>query len=377
MPTGTAGILAQRMAVDMSTRIAELEPDKSPLITLTKKMKHTRVVQNPEFDWMEQELGARWDTVNNGGGYDDSDDDIIVTNHAYFREGDLVKVPRTGEVMLVLSITTGTSKLTVDRGYGSTSTAAIVDTDPLVIIGNLNAEGATLRNILQKEPVKVSNYTQIIRTPVGATNTLQATKTYGPKPMSWYRHVGGIEHAVDMERTMLFGVKGKDTVTSGQNRRATGGILGFCTANTLDVSSSTLTEQSFVEWLEEAFRYGRKEKILLASARLCTHIDLWSLGKLQTLPKDKTYGVEVKEYVSTHGKLLVTKHHLLEGATYGGYGIILDMDNVSYCPLTGRDTKLLTNRQANDEDSQKDEYLTEFGVEVRLPKTHAIVKGVK
>jgi hypothetical protein len=52
------------------------------------------------------------------------------------------------------------------------------------------------------------------------------------------------------------------------------------------------------------------------------------------------------------------------------------MDNVAYCPLTGRDTKLLTNRQANDEDAQKDEYLTEFGIEVRLPKTHAIIKGV-
>ena len=301
---------------------------------------------------------------------------MVVDNYAYFREGDLVKVPRTGEVMLIKSTTAAGSKITVDRSYGATAAAAILDNDPLVIIGNLNAEGATLRSILQKEPIKVSNYTQIVRTPVGATNTLQATKVYGPKPMSWYRHLGGIEHAVDLERTMLFGEKGKDTVTSGQNRRSTGGILEFCTANTLDVSSSTLTEQSFVEWLEEVFRYGSKEKVLLASARLCTHIDLWSLGKLQTLPKNKTYGVGVKEYISTHGALYVTKHHLLEGATYGGYGIVLDMDNIAYCPLTGRDTKLLTNRQANDEDSQKDEYLTEFGTEVRLPKTHAIIKGV-
>ena len=59
MTTGTAGILEQRMAVDMSTKIAELEPDKSPLITLTKKMKHTRVVQNPEFDWINNEAAAK------------------------------------------------------------------------------------------------------------------------------------------------------------------------------------------------------------------------------------------------------------------------------------------------------------------------------
>jgi hypothetical protein len=36
----------------------------------------------------------------------------------------------------------------------------------------------------------------------------------------------------------------------------------------------------------------------------------------------------------------------------------------------------LTNRQANDEDAQKDEDLTEAGLEVRLAKAHAIIKGV-
>jgi len=50
---------------------------------------------------------------------------------------------------------------------------------PIVIIGNANAEGAKLREIMLNEPVKKTNYTQIIRTPVGVTNTLQATKTHG------------------------------------------------------------------------------------------------------------------------------------------------------------------------------------------------------
>jgi hypothetical protein len=378
MTTGTAGILGDRMVIDMSTKIAELEPDKSPLITLTKKMKRIRTVQNPEFDWMEQDLGARWDAINKSGGINASATTIEVDNGAYFRVGDIVKVPRTGEVLLVTALNPNSNnadEMTVVRSYGATAAAAIADDDPLVIIGNLNEEGARLRAIKQKEPVKKSNYTQIIRTPVGATNTLQATKVYGPKPMSWYRHIGGIEHAVDMERTMLFSEKGKDS-TTGQNRRSTGGILEFCNENVFNVSSTTLTEQSFIEWLEEVFRYGSKEKVLFAAARLCTHIDLWSLGKLQTLPRNKTYGVGVKEYVSSHGTLYVVKHHLLEGNIYGGYGIVLDMDNVAYCPLNGRDTKLLTNRQANDEDAQKDEYLTEFGIEVRLPKTHAIIKGV-
>lgn len=374
---GTYGILGDRLKIDMSEKIAELNPNKNPLTVLTKKMKRTRTVYNPEYDWMEQDIGARWDAIDSAAGFNAAATKLIFHQVTYFRAGDILKVPRTGETMLVTAVDPdgdNTKEYTVTRSWGTTAAADLVDDDPVVCIGNVNAEGATLREIKQTEPVKKSNYTQIFRTPVGVTGTLQATKTYGPKPMSWYRHLAGIEHAVDMERAFLFGEKAKSS--SAQNTRSTGGILEFCTENTLDVSSTTLTEQSFVEWLETVFRYGGSEKMLLASARLCTHIDLWSLGKLKTVPGSKTYGVAVKEYISTHGKLYIVKHHLLEGAVYGGYGIVLDMDNVAYCPLDTRDTKLLTNRQANDEDAQKDEYLTEAGIEVRLSKAHAVIKGV-
>lgn len=158
--TGTYGIESSRLRVDMSEKIAELEPDKSPLITLTKKMKKTRVVENPEYDWLEQELGARWDAVNAVAGYDADDTDIVVDHDEYFRIGDIVKIPRTGETLLVTNITAGTNTLTVTRSWGATAGAAIVDDDPLLIIGNINAEGATLRDIKQKEPVKKTNYTR-------------------------------------------------------------------------------------------------------------------------------------------------------------------------------------------------------------------------
>ncbi|MGE5423392.1 MAG: DUF5309 family protein [Ignavibacteriales bacterium] len=373
---GTYGIEASRLRVDMSEKIAELNPNKNPLTVLTKKMDKTRTVYNPEYDWLEQDIGARWDAID-GAGFDANATKLLFHQDSYFRINDILKVPRTGETMLVTALNPdgdNAKEYTITRSWGTVAAAALADDDPVVCIGNVNAEGATLRTILQTEPVKKTNYCQIFRTPVGVTNTLEATKTYGQKPMSWYRHLAGIEHAVDMERAFLFGEKVK--VSATQNTRSTGGILEFCTENILDVSSTALTEQSFVEWLEDVFRYGASEKVLLASARLCTHIDLWGMGKLQTVPGEKTYGVAIKEYISTHGKLYVVKHHLLEGATYGGYGVVLDMDNVAYCPLDTRDTKLLTNRQANDEDSQKDEYLTEAGIEVRLAKSHAIIKGV-
>lgn len=373
---GTLGILSDRLVIDMSEKIAELDPNAAPLTVLLKKMKKVRKAQSPKIEWMEQELGERWDAINNATGYDNSATKIVVDNGSYFRVGDVVKVPRTGEVLLVTAVDPdgdNVNELQVSRSYGATAAAALVNDDPLVIIGNANAEFATLREIKSPEPSAKYNYTQIFRTPVGVSRTLQSSKVYGPKPMSWYRHIAGIEHKVDMERAFLFGERGIDT-TTGQNRRTTGGLLEFCTENIFDVSSTTLTEQSFIEWLEEVFHKGSSEKVLLASARLCTHIDLWALGKLRTVPKDRTYGVNIKEYISSHGTLYVVKHPLLEGAIYGGMGIVVDMENVAYAPLD--DTRLKTNVQAPDEDGQKDEYLTEAGLEVRLPKTHAVIKGV-
>lgn len=377
MAVGTNTIAEHRLRIDMSEKIAELEPNASPLITLTKKMKRRRVVTNPEFNWMEQDPGNRWDAINNATGYNNSATVWAVDNAGYFRVGDIVQVPSTTEVVLVTAVDNTGNTITVIRGWGGSTTAPLVDDDPLVILGNANEEGAKLREIKTTEPVKKTNYTQILRTPVGVTNTLAATSTYGPKAMAYYRHLDGINHAIDMERTMWLGKKGKD-IHNGKPRRTTGGIIEFLTENVLDVSaiSGGLTEQAFTEWLEDVFRYGSSEKILFACGRLCTIIDLWAQNKLKTVPGERTYGVKIKEYVSSHGTLFIVKHKLFEGAVYGGMGVILDMNNVAYCPLKGRDTKLLTGRQDPDEDAVKDEYITEFGVEVRLPKTHAIIKGV-
>ncbi len=373
MAVGTNTIVEHRLRIDMSEKIAELEPNASPLITLTKKMKRRRVVTNPEFSWMEQDPGNRWDAINNTDGYSNSATVWAVKNAGYFRVGDIVQVPRTTEVVLVTNVTQNT--ITVERGWGNSTKAQLEGDDPLVILGNANEEGAKLREIKTTEPVKKTNYTQIMRTPVGVTNTLAATSTYGPKAMAYYRHLDGINHAIDMERTIWLGKKGKD-IYNGKPLRTTGGVLEFLTDNVLNVTGTQLTEQAFTEWLEVVFRYGSSEKILFACGRLCTIIDLWAQNNLKTVPGERTYGVKIKEYVSSHGTLFIVKHKLFEGSVYGGMGVILDMNNVAYCPLKGRDTKLLTGRQDPDEDAVKDEYITEFGVEVRLPKTHAIIKGV-
>jgi hypothetical protein len=57
--------------------------------------------------------------------------------------------------------------------------------------------------------------------------------------------------------------------------------------------------------------------------------------------------------------------------------VIIDFPYLRYRYLDGRDTALLENRQNNDEDLIKHEYLTECGLELLQSKPHALIKNWK
>jgi len=373
-----ANILQAKRVIDMSDTIGLLRPTEEPLMSFLKIAKrNTEVANNPKFDWLEDELQPRWDSVNNAAGYAAGITAIVVANAVYFSKLDIVKVPRTGEVMLVTAYDTATQTITVTRGYGLTAAAAIVDKDPLVIIGNVNEEGGGMREMKSTQEVNKYNFTQIFKTTFGVTNTQAASKMYGGKDLNYQQMKKGVEHKIDMGRAFTFGERKEDT-SGGKVKRSTGGLLSYLNKNNY-ASSATLTQSEFDNSLSEVvFKYGSKEKILLSSARLMSVINGWALGKLRVDEEAAKYGLAIFTYITPFGTYKIMNYqHILEGAIYGGYGILLDPENVKYRPLAGRDTKLETNIQANDADSRVDQYITEAGLEVRNPETHAVITGVR
>jgi hypothetical protein len=362
-------VLSNRRVIDMSKNIALLEPSATPLTVLLKNIA-SETAYNPKFEWLEYAPAPVSDAVNNGAGYADNATSIVVDNGAYFSVNDIVKVPRTGEVMRVTAVSTNT--LTVTRAYGETTAAALVDNDPLLIIGNASAEGASARDYKNNDATNAYNFTEIFKTTVELSGTLDASQLYGGKDRNFQRKVKGIEHMLQIERSFLFGERKEDTTNK---IRTTRGLLGFLTENIVD-AGGTLTEAEFESFCEAVFRYGSNKKLLLASPKVISVINQFASGKLQMVPTDKTYGIAVTKYLSAHGELMLVKHNLLEGTVYGGYAIAIDPENVKYRYLQGRDTTLRTDIQAPDVDGFKDEYLTEAGLQLMLPKTHGVLKGV-
>ena len=88
------------------------------------------------------------------------------------------------------------------------------------------------------------------------------------------------------------------------------------------------------------------------------------------------FGHKVMKIETVHGDCSLVKEPLFRNNA-SGHMCFVDLDHVSYRPLVGngvnRDTSITTNVQQADEDLRKDLILTEAGLEVSLPETHALI----
>lgn len=368
---GTGNVASGLLKPDIDRLVHNLQPNAYPFTVITRTEQHSPV-HNPDFDWFETDQEPRADAINNGPGYTNADTSLVVDNGSYFAAHDHVRVLRTGEVFRVTSVSTNT--LTVVRGIGG-GAAALNDNDELLIIGSAQIEGDTSRAARSGNPTKFTDYCQIHRNSVEMTETMRNTDVW-TSPDDWTRvkNEKFIEHQKNLESAALFGRPNKDT--SGTHpRRTTGGLLYRITTN-ITAAGGTLTEAAFFTWARTAFRYGSKSKLLLASRLLVDVLNAYARGKVQFEQSDKTYGVRIFKFISPHGDINMVVHDMLEGTTLGGYGILVDTDNVKYRPLQNRDTDLYTDRQAPDQDTQKQEWISEVGQQVALEKTHALLTGV-
>jgi hypothetical protein len=89
------------------------------------------------------------------------------------------------------------------------------------------------------------------------------------------------------------------------------------------------------------------------------------------------FGHTITKVDTMYGTLHFVMEPFMRGP-YENYAVAVDLANVAYRPLVGngnnRDTVIMTNVQANDSDSRQDMILTEAGLEIALPETHAIMK---
>lgn len=373
---GNSKIEAKRIVVDMSETIAFLEPSANPLVVLTKKL-NTQVCHQPKFEWMDNNTDVRWTATSGAVTNVATTVPVTAGTGQYFAVDDLAKDVATGEVFRVTAV--ATDNLTVVRGVGNGGSGiAMGSGDKILIVGNssMQGSGAPAEKVVGVTPAY--NYTQIFKTAFSITNTLDATTLYGMKELARLRKMAGIKHAKDLEYSFLFGTKNMDT-SGAQPVSTTEGIMTTLASNPNNASipktdADGVAQGKLMTFCEKIFTYGGDTRTCLCSPDVLSWFATLANNKVQLIQSDndKTLGLNVTRYATPHGILNLVLHPLLVQG-YSGKLVALSTEDLYYRPLQGRDTKLSTNVQAPDEDGERDMYLTEAGVELRLQLKHGIL----
>jgi len=289
---------------------------------------------------------------------------------------------------------------TIQSVDGSTTT--LDDNGECVVIGTSYEQGSGAPDVWSQELDNDYGYTQIFKTAAEMTNTARAT-VYRGYADEWQRiwNLKLREHKVDIERSMLFGMRGSQggiQYTEGivghilQNGTITDGSIGSYSEGAPYLGMFTTAEMTYdgllgaFEVMYDPARGGSDSKLCLASLPVISHFNKISGFAEGSLTAQKSqynfeasqgaFGHKVMKIDTVHGSVSLVKEPLFRNNA-AGHMCFVDLDHVSYRPLVGngqnRDTSITTNVQQADEDLRKDLILTEAGLEVSLPETHALI----
>ena len=176
-------------------------------------------------------------------------------------------------------------------------------------------------------------------------------------------------------------------VASGSASYSSGNPYMFSQASTAVTYDSLLSD---FEVVFDPARGGNKSKLGLASRPVISYfnklagfsdvsmalaVDNSARYNFNAAQRDGAFGHSIMQVNTVHGDLSMIAEPMFRGIA-SGYLALVDLDHVAYRPLVGnglnRDTHIITNVQQADEDLRKDMILTEAGLEITIPETHAL-----
>jgi hypothetical protein len=418
-----------RRIFNFGERVSELAPQQSPFFVYLSKVAK-EATDDPVFKFLEQR--HQWQrrnfickTDNDGTALDASDTLKVVcdydkfgndltlgggTNTAapqYLLVGQVVRIG--GKAMRITAVTAGNGvSAAYDAADADTYTSITVQALETVaesdieegtqgqVIGSAWAEGSTDPEGWKDELYSREGYCQIFKTAIQLFSGSSLATRYRGRPDE-YRRVWAdclMQHKMDIEHAMLFGIGKSDEAAAGGPVRYSHGIVPYTEANgkVFNFTYADTDYDAFIDAMEDFYapESGNSgDKLVLASRKVLAYLNkLGSNGFLNNSIGSSSYkidmqniqgqfGHEVTKINTIFGNLHFVAEPLFRGQDEN-LAIAVDLANVKYRPLQGngvsRDTHIMTNIQNNNVDGRKDMVLTEAGLEISLPETHAVMK---
>jgi len=316
---------------------------------------------------------------------------IPVDNVDYFLPNELWQNKRTGEVFQVKELNTGTGNITVKRAVsalssgGGTAAAAMLDNDQVNKIASAVSENSSRQVTRTTIPSEVYNYTQMFRKELSMSDR-QNKRAFdnGGSELDYQREKQTKEFRMDLDRTFLFGERGRYDDDSGDNVTLCGGVRPFISTNTLDVGG-TLYKSAFDEFLfQKGMRYGNSNKMMFASGKVMLAFnqmldDISQFDVKISGSMGATIGTSVLKYKSNKGNLLIVEDQNITDQ-HDGEAYIVDMHALKQQEFSGNGRsgamKMIVGTEDNDDVGSVDTFYGDMGLSYGSELFHAKITNV-
>ena len=432
--TGTGVSLDNtRRKFDFGDRVAELAPQQSPFFVYLNKVSK-KPTNDPVFKFLEQrhqyqrrnfvcEANGNMTAASAGAALSE---DIVIAA-PYNSKGKIQADCRpefiVGGLVLAIQFDQGVKRIKIAEAATSgsgltfagtdgtdgqvtiaaasmTAIDAIASNDDISagakgqVIGSAWAEGTDSPEGWEDLMSDSEGYCQIFKTGMNVfSGTALATEYRGIKnefQRIWTDKL--MEHKMDMEQAFLFGLG--NATAGATTTRYTHGIVPYTEANgkVYNMTYASSGYDAFLDAMEDFFAPeggNSGNKLVLASRKVITYLNKLGSGSfLNNTVGTSQYNLDVQNIKGAFGHQVTmvntifgNLHFVAEPLMRGpweDYCVAVDMKNVAYRPLVGngvsRDTFIETNIQDNGVDGRQDQVITESGLEISLPETHAVLK---
>lgn len=387
-----------------------------PLTAMTSMMPDEKVT-DPKFHWWDKDLETQ--TATGVNVYDDSalGTPASGTSHSagttvyvkvdatevkHFRPGHAVIMtlasnPVTTSAFGQVQATSvnGSSSYVAVNLLIATTLSEITNADTLEIIGDANPEGGNMPEAVNYDPTPYENVTQIFRTPLDITRTAKLTTLRTGDAYQELKREALQYHGVDMEEAFMFGQKLVTTGGNGQPMRFTQGIIPFAVENSPSENIAHYpTDHSGDPWttsgepfldtkLEILFRYMNTTEVfaLCGSTAMKGIQDLAkSAGQFNFKADETAYGIKIVRWTTPWGDIALKQHPLLtQRAHRRSMMVLMNPANLRTRFISDtffKDDDSLKKGGYQGYDGQKEEFITEIGMEMHFPKTFMVLTGI-
>jgi|ETNmetMinimDraft_23_1059889.scaffolds.fasta_scaffold10216_2 hypothetical protein len=410
-----------RRLFNFGERIAELAPQQSPFFTYLSKVSK-KSTDDPVFKFLEQRhqwQRRNFDVVDDvtdatyalgdamsiavDCGYDKYGRVAAGQQPLFFVPGQVIAIQSKDDGVLRFKITsvdlTSSGEANLVVSALAAGTYEFEEDAKGQVIGSAWAEGSIDPEGWADKLYDREGYVQIFKTAIPLySGTALATKYRGKA--NEYKRVWQeklMEHKMDLEEAFLMGIGSADVDEESSTDgpiRYTWGILPYTEqyGKIYNFTYASSGYDAFLDAMEDFFapESGNSgNKLVLCSRKILSYLNKMGSGsfmnntvgasqyRLDVTSIPGKFGHDVTIVDTIFGKLHFVADPLLRGM-WEDYAMAVDMKNVAYRPLVGngvsRDTHIITNVQENNRDGRKDMILTEAGLEISLPETHAILK---